>query len=220
MLVLGGGDGLAVREVLKWPDVEAVTLVDLDPAVTDLAQRHPALPGRQRGRARRRPREIVTDDAYRFVEAETTGSFDAASSTFPTPTTSRSPSCTAARSTRCCASASGAGATVAVQSTSPYFAREAFWSIVATAEAAGLHPVPYHVYIPSFGDWGFFLGSTHAVRPERFRLDGLATRFLTPAVFASAQDFSPDIGRLDVDVNTLDDPVLLRYYQQGWARWE
>jgi spermidine synthase len=37
-LVLGGGDGLAVRELLKWPSIESVLLVDLDPAVTRLAQ--------------------------------------------------------------------------------------------------------------------------------------------------------------------------------------
>lgn len=41
ILVLGGGDGLAVREILKYPSVEEVTLVDLDPAMTKLAAEHP-----------------------------------------------------------------------------------------------------------------------------------------------------------------------------------
>ena len=226
VLVLGGGDGLATREILKWPDVERVTLVDLDPAVTDLAQRHPAIL-EANGGALADPRvEIVTDDAYRFVAgAPGAGpaalTFDAVIVDLPDPNHEALAKLYSRPFYELLRQRLGQGATVAVQSTSPYFAREAFWSIVATAEAAGLHPVPYHVYVPSFGDWGFVLGSTHAVRPERFRLpDGLATRFLTPAAFASAQDFSPDIGRLDVDVNTLDDPVLLRYYQQGWARWE
>ena len=41
VLILGGGDGLALREVLKYRDVEAVTLVDLDPAMTGLSARVP-----------------------------------------------------------------------------------------------------------------------------------------------------------------------------------
>ena len=220
VLVLGGGDGLAVREVLKWPDVEAVTLVDLDPAVTDLAQRHPALLDANRGALADARVTIATDDAYRFVEAGGP-TFDAVVVDLPDPNHEALAKLYSRPFYALLRQRLGAGATVAVQSTSPYFAREAFWSIVATAEAAGLHPVPYHVYVPSFGDWGFFVGSTHAVRPERFRLaDGLATRFLTPGEFKAARTFSPDVDRLDVEVNTLDDPVLLRYYEQGWKRWE
>nr|WP_319490335.1 polyamine aminopropyltransferase [uncultured Desulfobacter sp.] len=43
VLILGGGDGCALREVLKYPDVEQITLVDLDPAMTKLAATHPLL---------------------------------------------------------------------------------------------------------------------------------------------------------------------------------
>ena len=43
VLVLGGGDGLAVREILKYPDVETITLVDLDPEMTRLFSTHPYL---------------------------------------------------------------------------------------------------------------------------------------------------------------------------------
>lgn len=43
VLILGGGDGLALREVLKYPDVRDVTLVDIDPAVIRLAAGHPEL---------------------------------------------------------------------------------------------------------------------------------------------------------------------------------
>jgi spermidine synthase len=43
VLVLGGGDGLAVREILKYPQIESVTLVDLDPAMTRLFASAPPL---------------------------------------------------------------------------------------------------------------------------------------------------------------------------------
>src|SRR6202043_2140710 len=44
VLVLGGGGGLAVREILKYPDVQSVTLVDLDSEMTTLFSKHPVLP--------------------------------------------------------------------------------------------------------------------------------------------------------------------------------
>ena len=43
VLVLGGGDGLAVREILKYPQVESITLVDLDPEMTRLFSTNPML---------------------------------------------------------------------------------------------------------------------------------------------------------------------------------
>ncbi|WP_330174511.1 polyamine aminopropyltransferase [Streptomyces sp. NBC_01498] len=43
VLILGGGDGLAAREVLRYPDVRSVTLVELDPGVARLARTDPAL---------------------------------------------------------------------------------------------------------------------------------------------------------------------------------
>src|SRR5206468_8625237 len=43
VLVLGGGDGLGLREILKYPNVESVTLVDLDPAMTHFAATHPVM---------------------------------------------------------------------------------------------------------------------------------------------------------------------------------
>ncbi|MEM1116814.1 MAG: polyamine aminopropyltransferase [Bacteroidota bacterium] len=220
VLVLGGGDGLAVREILKWPGVEAVTVVDLDPAVTGLARSHPALRA-QNADALADPRVTVRNvDAHAFV-AGTEAVFDVAIVDLPDPNHESLAKLYSAPFYRALGDRLGAGGTVAIQATSPYFAREAFWSVVATAEAAGLHPEPYHLYVPSFGDWGFVVGSTHRVNPERFALpEAVETRVLTPALFGAARVFDGDLDRVPVDVNTLDDPVLLRYYERGWARWQ
>ncbi|MEL6615112.1 MAG: spermidine synthase, partial [Bacteroidota bacterium] len=226
ILVLGGGDGLAAREILKWLEVESITLVDLDPAVTDLAQRHPAILAANEG-ALADPRvEIVHADAYGYVE-DSPLAFDVVIVDLPDPNHESLAKLYSRPFYELLRQRLGAGAMVAVQSTSPYFARDAFWSIVATAEAADLHPLPYHVYVPSFGDWGFFLGSTHAVQPERAdtrlsrELQGTDLRYLTPEAFRAAQTFSPDLAQPEgVQINTLDDPVLLDYYQKGWAQWQ
>ena len=217
VLVLGGGDGLAVREILRWPDVQAVVLVDLDPAVTALARTHAAI-----RRANRQslddPRvQIVHADAGAYV-ARPGAPFDVAIVDLPDPNHESLAKLYSRSFYRQLRRRLGAGGTVGVQSTSPMFARRAFWSIVATAEAAGLHPEPYHLYVPSFGDWGFFVGSTHVVRAG-YDPSPVAPRVMTPATFAAARQFDADVARLAVDVSTLDDPVVLRYYQQGWARW-
>ena len=220
VLVLGGGDGLAVREVLKWPGVEAVVLVDLDPAVTRLARSHPALLDANGG-ALDDPRVSVrNEDAHAFV-TRPGPPFDVILVDLPDPNHESLAKLYSRPFYEAVRRRLGVGGAVAVQATSPYFAREAFWSIVGTAEAAGLHPEPYHVYVPSFGDWGFFVGSTHRVNPGRFRLpEAVETRFLTRPLFAAARLFDGDTGRVPVEVNTLDDPVLLRYYERGWERWQ
>jgi len=222
VLILGGGDGLAVREVLKWPGVEHVTVVDLDPAMTDLARTHPALRRLNRD-ALADPRvRVVNEDAYSFI-TRVTERFGVVLVDLPDPNHESLAKLYSRPFYAALGRRLGAGGMVAVQSTSPYFAREAYWSIVATARAAGLHPEPYHVYVPSFGDWGFFIGSTHAVNPERLALPPAVSerlRFLTPPLFGAARLFDADMDRVPVEINTLDDPILLRYYERGWARWQ
>ena len=219
VLVLGGGDGLAVREVLRWPGVEAVTLVDLDPAVTALARTHAALRAANRD-ALDDPRvTVLNEDAGAFI-ADTEAAFDVILIDLPDPNHESLAKLYSRSFYAQVRQRLGVGGMVAVQSTSPTFAREAFWSIVATAEAGGLHPTPYHVYVPSFGDWGFFVGSTHAVRPERYDPAPVAPRVLSPDAFRAARTFDGDVDRVAAEVSTLDDPVVLRYYQQGWARWQ
>ena len=100
-----------------------------------------------------------------------------------------------------------------VQSGSPYFAREAFWSIQRTVAASGLRTRTYHVDVPSFGDWGFVLAA--GGRPA-LRTSGVPARFLSPQVLRAAEAFPPDRGPLQVAVNTLARPRLLDYERRGW----
>ena len=110
------------------------------------------------------------------------------------------------------------GARVVVQSTSPYFAPNAYWSVVATLEAAGFATAPYHAYVPSFGEWGFVLaareGSLKA--PERF---DVPTRYLTPAEAAAMFRFPPDMARRPVKANYLNNQALVAYFAEDWARF-
>jgi spermidine synthase len=105
-----------------------------------------------------------------------------------------------------------------VQCTSPLFARSAYWCIVRTMEAAGLHVRPYHVAVPSFGVWGFALA-----RAEPFELPtGEPPRdlkFVDAQSLAAMFTLSPDLGPVPVEINRLDNQALVRYYDQEWRRW-
>jgi spermidine synthase len=105
-------------------------------------------------------------------------------------------------------------ATFVVQSTSPLFARHAYWCIVATVEQAGLAVSPYHVYVPSFGEWGFVLAGRSAPGVPASLPSGL--RFLTARGLAELFDFPIDMARLPVEPNRLHTQALVRYYEREW----
>lgn len=216
--VLGGGDGMAVRELLKYDDVKHIVLVDLDPAVTALAEAYPLLTDLNRN-ALDDPRvEVINQDAYKFIE-DSSALFNVIIIDLPDPNNeslSKLYSETFYRLLRKRLTPDGAFVT---QATSPYFAREAFWSIAHTIEAADFAILPLHTNIPSFGDWGFVIGTPHRT-PEVSVPDSLDLRYLTPDVLTAALIFDPDIAEVPAEVNTLDNPILMRYYDRGWRQWD
>jgi spermidine synthase len=215
ILVLGGGDGLAVREVLKYPTVESVTLVDLDPAMTRLFTENPMLASLN-GRAFHDPRvHVVNADAFLWL-ADRPGSFDFAVVDFPDPTNySLSKLYTSAFYRLLERHLSEHGAAV-IQSTSPLFAKQSFWCIVKTVESVGLHATPYHAYVPSFGEWGFVIASKRPYEPPDRYLEGL--RFLTAETAPGLFRFPKDMLAVDTEVNRLNSQVLVQYYESEWRR--
>ncbi|MBX9623767.1 MAG: polyamine aminopropyltransferase [Gemmataceae bacterium] len=217
VLVLGGGDGLALREVLRYPSVTAVTLVDLDPAMTGLSEAYPPL-ARLNGHAFADPRvTVVNQDA--FVWADGPGEpFDAAVVDFPDPSSYSVGKLYTTAFYRKLGRRLTPGAAVAVQCTSPLFARTAFWCVVRTLEAAGWTVQPYQVAVPSFGVWGFALCRRGGCDLPTTVPAGL--RFLTPGVLPGLFELPPDLGPVAVEVNRLDNQVLVRYHEADWHTYE
>ncbi|HEV2764400.1 MAG TPA: hypothetical protein VGV38_15580, partial [Pyrinomonadaceae bacterium] len=217
VLVLGGGDGLAVREVLKHPSVEHVTLVDLDPDMTTLARRFPALTRLNDG-ALEDPRvHVVNEDAMLWLERDT-APFDAAVVDFPDPNTFALGKLYTTRFYRMLKARLAPDAAVAVQCTSPLFARLSYWCIVRTMEAAGLAVRAYHTAVPSFGVWGFALARREPFEPPSRAPANL--RFLDDASMAAMFALPRDLGPLPVEINRLDNQALVRYYETEWRRYE
>ncbi len=217
VLILGGGDGLVAREVLKYQDVERVILVDIDPAMTQLAQTHHALLDINEG-ALSDPRvEIMNRDAYRFL-TETSELYGVILLDLPDPNNEGLGKLYSREFYKLVKRHLAKGGIWASQATSPYFAREAYWSIVHTASDRWAHIQPYHVYVPTFGDWGFFLAADHSLNLNTYSPE-VPYRYFSPELFATSQLFDADTAKIETEVNTLDNQIILRYYEMGWKRW-
>ena len=217
VLICGGGDGLAVREVLKHPSVQEIVLVDLDPAMTDMARFQPMV--RQlNGASLEDPRvKVINADAMVWLQETSGPPFDLALVDFPDPNTYALGKLYTSRFYRLLQRRLTDDAMIAVQSTSPLMARESFWCIAATMEAAGLKVKPYHLAVPSFGVWGFALASKHDFAIPTHVLPGL--RHLSDEATTAMFAFPRDMDRVPTEVNRLDNQVLVHLYAREWRRW-
>jgi spermidine synthase len=216
--VLGGGDGMAVREVLKHPSVTEVTLVELDPAMTELFTRTPALAALN-GRALMDSRvRVVNADAFTWLKLSTEV-FDVIVVDFPDPTNFAVGKLYTQSFYSLLDQRLSASGYAVVQTTSPLVARQSYWTVVNTMESVGLRTAPYHAHVPSFGEWGFVIASR---RPWRLPTADAAwpqnLRFLNPQTLPLLFDFPQDMARVPTEVNRLSNQVLVHTYETEWGR--
>jgi spermidine synthase len=217
VLILGGGDGLAAREVLKHREVAKLTLVDLDGEMTSLFSRTPTLAQLNGGSLTDRRMTVINADGFRWAR-EHSGQYDAIIIDFPDPVDYSVGKLYTETFYRAVRKLLAPGGMMVVQSTSPLVAPNAFWTVASTLEAAGLQTRGYHVYVPSFGEWGFVLAAAGSI-PEQARiLPG--GRFLTPTTDQRLFDFPPDMARRPTPVNRLDNQVLVREFADAWGKYE
>lgn len=221
VLVLGGGDGLALREVLKYRSVEAVQLVDLDPMMTELSRALPAL-AELNNNALDDPRVTVANaDAFVWLGNSNVGTFDIAIVDFPDPNNFALGKLYTTRFYNLLKQKLAPNAAVVIQCTSPLFARTSYWSIIKTLEAAGYTVKPYQTTVPSFGVWGFALAKQHPFEiPTQPR--NVDMKFLNNNSFASMFEFPTDMSlpNEEIEINRLDNQALVRSYETEWRRFE
>ncbi|HEY6898611.1 MAG TPA: polyamine aminopropyltransferase [Rhodocyclaceae bacterium] len=213
VLILGGGDGMALREVLKYPNVAAVTLVDLDPAMTRLFSSAPLLRGLN-GDAFHSPRlTLINGDAARWLE-ETSESFDFIVADFPDPSNHSIGKLYSTAFYRLVDKRLAPGGRLVVQATSPFYARRSFWCIDATLQAVGFQTAPYHALVPSFGEWGYVLASH---RPYTMPTEySVPLRFLTVESTPQLFSFPADMAATVEEPNRLNDQPLVRLFEVEW----
>ncbi len=215
VLVLGGGDGMAVREVLRYPSVQTVTLVELDPQMTRLFASLPLLT-RLNAAALQSPKlTIVNTDAFGWL-AQSQEQFDIIIIDFPDPSNFSLGKLYTSSFYQLVDQRLAASGFAVVQSTSPLAARRSFWTVVQTIESVGLAATPYHAHVPSFGEWGFVIAGRRPWSPPRSLPAGL--RFLSPAGLPALTQFPPDMARLPTEVNRLSNQILVHEFEAEWGQ--
>jgi spermidine synthase len=213
--VLGGGDGMAVREILKYPSVESITLVELDPHMTRLFSTDAAMVRLNAGALSSPKLSIVNTDAFQWLQ-DTQESFDVIVVDFPDPTNFSIGKLYTSSFYALLAQHLSASGYAVIQTTSPLVARQSFWTVATTIESVGLHATPYHANVPSFGEWGYIIASHRPWRWPTALPVGL--KYLNLQTLPVLFDFPNDMARIPAEVNRLSNQVLVSTYEQEWGR--
>lgn len=217
ILVLGGGDGLAVREILKYKDVKHITLVDLDEGMTKLFKTNKVLTGFNKESLANPKVTVVNSDAYLWAK-ECDQKFDVVIVDFPDPSNYSLGKLYSLNFYRALREIVTPNAVVVVQTTSPYFAPKSFWCINRTMQEIFPRVDAYHAYVPSFGEWGYTIAAANPVTEftdVKRKVEGL--RFYEYN-FEKLNSFSKDMRVKDIEINRLDNQILVRYFDEEWGR--
>ncbi len=237
ILIIGGGDGLAAREVLKW-NPASVTLLDLDLAIIQFFRDEkfdenlgrivnaPLLKLNQNALSDKRL-NIMIGDAFNQIDdlLNQQQLYDSIIVDLPDPS---HPDLNKLYTDRFYQKLSlllaGDGA-LAIQSTSPYHAKDAFLSIGKTVKAAGLlHVEQYHANVPSFGEWGWTIATKNGISPlariKEAKELPIKTHWLTLDIVKTAFHFPNNyFNRIPgVEINRLGSHTLYNYHQQAWQQ--
>ena len=222
VLVLGGGDGLALREIEKYKGVEHIQLVDLDPEMTKVSEYVVAL-GELNKNAFKDPRVTVTNaDAFVWLDTTPNEPYDIVIIDFPDPNNFALGKLYTTRFYNLLKQKLKPESAVIIQTTSPLIARKSFWCVMKTLEASGFTVKPFQTAVPSFGIWGYALVKLELFEQPTKPPSDIELRFLNNDTFASMFEFPADMSRPseELEINRLDNQALVRYYESEWRRFE
>ena len=226
VLVLGGGDGLAIREILKFPTVEAIELVDIDPSMTELSKRF-AVIRKLNADSLLDPRvQIIHADAFNYVQQafarlkESGTWYDRIIIDLPDPHSEVLNKLYCKEFYKLIHRILASDGAFVTQSSSPIITREAFWCIEATITAADFRVVPFHTHLNSFGEWGFQIAvkRTNPIELRTIKLADLQRKYLSNEIFEGSQIFALDNGKIPSPINSLFEPKLYMLYESGLAK--
>ncbi len=230
--VLGGGDGLVVRELLKFDKhIDQIKLVDIDAVMVDLAKNMLPLKELNQASLLQPKVEVIVEDAWLWVQRQPRHTFDLIITDFPDPDETSLAKLYSLEFFQLVDKLLTETGALALQSTSPYATPTAFWCVYNTLTQAFPEVYPYTVYIPSFGLWGFQLAIK---QPGNFSVESLSTsgwmpsnnRYINSQTILEMFQLEPDIlepkltngQKIDkgsIKINTLDNLIVSHYYLQS-----
>lgn len=218
ILILGGGDGLAAREVLKYSSVQSVELVDLDPVMTSLFLKQELLSSINNHSLASKKVKVTNADAFIWLRANRK-KYDCIIVDFPDPSGFSVGKLYTTAFYKLLQNAMQEKAVTVIQSTSPYVAPKSFWCVSETLRAAGFYTVPYHNYVPSFGEWGYIM----ALKNDSYQLPdtfSVEKKYISRAVMEQMLQFPDDMKSHEtLEVNKLNNQALVAYFEEEWGKY-
>ncbi|WP_255578518.1 polyamine aminopropyltransferase [Chitinophaga sp. sic0106] len=218
VLILGGGDGMAARELLKYPEVEQVTLVDLDPAMTRLFRQNSMLASLNDSSLLSPRVRVINADAFQWLK-ENDRQYDVVIVDFPDPGNYAVGKLYTTAFYRKLRHALTDSSVVVIQSTSPYVAPKAFWCVNTTLQECNYQTIPYHTYVPSFGEWGYVMASPGPLAKHHDSLPA-GLRYFAAGTFSQMCDFTADMQQRKVLANHLNNQILVQYFEDEWGKYQ
>ncbi|MFK7933249.1 MAG: polyamine aminopropyltransferase, partial [Saprospiraceae bacterium] len=187
VLILGGGDGCAARELLKYPNVDKITLVDLDPAITNLAQQNDIFLNINQRSLLDSKVNIVNQDAFVYLDQQA-DFYDLIIIDLPDPRSVEMARLYSLEFYQMCRLRLRPNGVLITQAGSPYFAASSFQCIEKTMQAADFSTLPLHNQIITMGEWGWVLALKNEIPSEQIKshlqqinLENIPTQWLNQA---------------------------------------
>ena len=222
ILILGGGDGCIVRELLKYKEVSAITLIDLDPKMIQLAQENPIFTALNNNAMNSEKLTVKYADAFNFLEKSNT-IYDIIFVDLPDPNNVDLNKLYSKEFYYLCHNSLAKDGLLITQAGSPYYATKAFYCIDKTMRNAGFNTLAIHNQVLTLGEWGWIIGSKMPHLKERFSQvdfnEDLHLKWLSKEALPLLTSFGkPLVDTTGVEVNTIISPKLYQYYHKG--NWE
>ncbi len=225
ILILGGGDGCAIREILKYSSVEKITLVDLDKKLTDLFTNNPKFSKINKNALSNPKVSVVNEDGFTFITRDI-NFYDLILVDLPDPRNIELSRLYSKEFYDMCYNKLRLNGGIITQAGSPYYTPYAFNCIEKTLKASSFSTLPMHNQILSMGEWGWVFGAKKSMSKEammsalnKFNTEEISTKWFNVEATHLITSFGKDFyGKNEFDaleVNQISNPVLYKYYEKG-----
>jgi spermidine synthase len=208
VLILWWWDGLAARNILKYSNVSDITLVDLDPKITELAKHQIDLVYLNQGALLNEKIKIIHWDAFNYFKT-TNNKYDFIVADFPDPRDVWTAKLYSREMYMWVNNLLKNQGVFITQASNAFFSNRAFWSIDKTMNDVFWNTIAYHRYLPSFWDWWF-------VASQKWDLKSID---ICDKLWCSVFDKDYKIDKTTVEINTLAHPIIIEYYGEWYKKF-
>lgn len=230
ILILGGGDGCAARELLKYNEVSKITLVDLDKKLTDLFIEKDVLAAINKHSLTNPKVTVINEDGFSYM-SKTKTFYDLIIIDLPDPRNVELSRLYSKEFYELCFLKLTPKGGIITQAGSPYYTPTAYSCIDQTMQSAGFSTLPLHNQVLSMGEWGWIAGTKETLskialkdRLQKFRNENIPTQWLNKEamtqISAFGKQFYAKQQNDSIQINKIGNPVLYRYYNKGnWSTY-